>query len=566
MHHYTTLKYTLCSVLTGAALLLSSCAQASATQTQSLSSSSESIPVTVIDTSTLFSQQDLDGSYDASQAVAILLQGDTAACDDPSVIIDGSTVTITAEGVYILSGTLYDGQIQINAPDSAQVQLVLNGVDITSADSSAIYALEADHVFITLADGSENSLSNGGAYLPIDENNLDSVIFSKTDLTLNGSGSLAIYAEAGHGIVSKDDLIITGGTYTIEAASHGMTGKDTFCIADGTFTITSGKDGLHAENTEDSTLGSLYITGGTFTIAAQGDAVSASGALQIDAGTFDLLTGGGSAAVSMSYDTAPASDRSRSPGSGSDRREAPSGLEEASPDSAAQTNAETTESDSTSPEDSETADSVSQKGLKSDGTLVILDGSFTIDTADDALHAGRDLAIASGEFTLSSGDDAIHSDAAITILDGTYTIPVCYEGIEGCSITIWDGTFSITSYNDGLNAAGDTTGEGADPQIFLTINGGTLTVVSSGDCIDSNGDLTISGGTLDLTCNGAADTALDVDGAYTHTGGSVTTNDGSEENPGSMGGRGGSPGGGRMGDSSSPDRSAQKAPDLQTGS
>lgn len=565
MHHYT-LKYALCSALTGAALLLSSCAQASATQTQSLSSSSESIPVTVIDTSTLFSQQDLDGSYDASQAVAISLQGDTAACDDPSVIMDGSTVTITAEGVYILSGTLYDGQIQINAPDSAQVQLVLNGVDITSADSSAIYALEADHVFITLADGSENSLSNGGAYLPIDENNLDSVIFSKTDLTLNGSGSLAIYAEAGHGIVSKDDLIITGGTYTIEAASHGMTGKDTFCIADGTFTITSGKDGLHAENTEDSTLGSLYITGGTFTIAAQGDAVSASGALQIDAGTFDLLTGGGSAAVSMSYDTAPAPDRSRSPGSGSDRREAPSGLEEAPPDSAAQTNAETTESDSTSPEDSETADSVSQKGLKSDGTLVILDGSFTIDTADDALHAGGDLAIASGEFTLSSGDDAIHSDAAITILDGTYTIPVCYEGIEGCSITIWDGTFSITSYDDGLNAAGDTTGEDADPQIFLTINGGTLTVVSSGDCIDSNGDLTISGGTLDLTCNGAADTALDVDGAYTHTGGSVTTNDGSEENPGSMGGRGGSPGGGRMGDSSSPDRSAQKAPDLQTGS
>lgn len=565
MHHYT-LKYALCSALTGAALLLSSCAQASATQTQSLSSSSESIPVTVIDTSTLFSQQDLDGSYDASQAVAISLQGDTAACDDPGVIMDGSTVTITAEGVYILSGTLYDGQIQINAPDSAQVQLVLNGADITSADSSAIYALEADHVFITLADGSENSLSNGGAYLPIDENNLDSVIFSKTDLTLNGSGSLAIYAEAGHGIVSKDDLIITGGTYTIEAASHGMTGKDTFCIADGTFTITSGKDGLHAENTEDSTLGSLYITGGTFTIAAQGDAVSASGALQIDAGTFDLLTGGGSAAVSMSYDTAPAPDRSRSPGSGSDRREAPSGLEEAPPDSAAQTNAETTESDSTSPEDSETADSVSQKGLKSDGTLVILDGSFTIDTADDALHAGGDLAIASGEFTLSSGDDAIHSDAAITILDGTYTIPVCYEGIEGCLITIWDGTFSITSYDDGLNAAGDTTGEDADPQIFLTINGGTLTVVSSGDCIDSNGDLTISGGTLDLTCNGAADTALDVDGAYTHTGGSVTTNDGSEENPGSMGGRGGSPCGGRMGDSSSPDRSAQKAPDLQTGS
>ena len=119
--------------------LLSSCAQASATQTQSLSSSSESIPVTVIDTSTLFSQQDLDGSYDASQAVAISLQGDTAACDDPRVIMDGSTVTITAEVGDIVSGTRYDGQIQINAPDSAQGQLVLNGVDITSADSCLLY-------------------------------------------------------------------------------------------------------------------------------------------------------------------------------------------------------------------------------------------------------------------------------------------------------------------------------------------------------------------------------------------------------------------------------------------
>lgn len=531
MHHYT-LKYIVCSVLTGAALLLSSCAQASATQTQSLSAS-ESIPVTVIDTSTLFSQQDLDGSYDASQAVTISLQGDTAACDDPSVTIDGSTVTITAEGVYLLSGTLNDGQIQIDAPDSAQVQLVLNGVDITSADSAAIYALEADHVYLTLADGSENTLTNGGTYVPIDENNLDSVIFSKTDLTLNGSGSLTVCAEAGHGIVSKDDLIITGGTYTIEAASHGLTGKDTFCIADGTFTITSGKDGLHAENTEDSTLGSLYITGGTFTIDAQGDAVSASGALQIDAGTFDLYTGGGSAAVSMSTDTASAPDRA--PSSDTGRRGAPPDSQGTPPDSDTQAS-DTAESTVSGSEDSETTDSVSQKGLKSDGTLVILDGSFTVDTADDALHAGGDLAIASGEFTLSSGDDAIHSDAAITILDGTYTIPVCYEGIEGCSITIWDGTFSVTSYDDGLNAAGDASPEGTAPEIFLTINGGTLTVVSSGDCIDSNGDLTISGGTLDLTCNGAADTALDVDGTYTHSGGTVTTNDGSEENPGAMGG------------------------------
>ena len=135
--------------------------------------------------------------------------------------------------------------------------------------------------------------------MDIDENSIDAVIFAKTDLTLNGSGSLTINAQAGHGVVSKDDLVITGGNYTITAASHGLSGKDSIAIAGGTFTITSGKDGIHAENADDLSLGTLYIADGTYTIASQGDAVSAQGALQIDGGTFDLYTGEGSASVDM---------------------------------------------------------------------------------------------------------------------------------------------------------------------------------------------------------------------------------------------------------------------------
>src|SRR5699024_9159376 len=130
--------------------------------------------------------------------------------------------------------------------------------------------------------------------------------------------------------------------------------------------------------------------------------------------------------------------------------------------------------------------------------------------------------ISSGEFTLSSGDDAVHSDGAVSIADGTFTIPYCYEGIEGASITIDGGTFDITSCDDGLNAAGgaDSSGFGgrspdqftANADVFILIHGGTITIVSEGDCVDSNGDLTINGGTLDLTCNGNGDTALDTDG------------------------------------------------------
>ena len=62
-----------------------------------------------IDTSGLFSDRDLNGSYDESAAIAIQLNGDSAVCDNNAVSIDGTRITLTGEGVYLLSGTLTDG-------------------------------------------------------------------------------------------------------------------------------------------------------------------------------------------------------------------------------------------------------------------------------------------------------------------------------------------------------------------------------------------------------------------------------------------------------------------------
>ena len=132
--------------------------------------------------SSAFSDRDLAGSYDEAEAVAITLEG--------------GQIVIGAEGVYVVSGTLDDGQIIVNAGETDKVQIVLKGADITCGSSAAIYALEADKVFVTLAEGTENRLANGGEYIAIDDNNIDAVIFAKTDLTLNGSGSLSIDARA----------------------------------------------------------------------------------------------------------------------------------------------------------------------------------------------------------------------------------------------------------------------------------------------------------------------------------------------------------------------------------
>ncbi len=518
---YKNTAIALCTLMALAGCGAQASGEASSVPDPSPSQEAAVTTASTIDTATIFSDRDLEGTYDESAAIAIQLSGDSAACDSDAVTIEGSRITIGAEGVYVLSGTLADGQIVVNAGETDKVQLVLAGADITSSTSAAIYALEADKVFVTLAEGTENTLTNGGAYVAIDDNNIDAVIFAKTDLTLNGSGSLTINAQAGHGVVSKDDLVITGGSYTITAASHGLSGKDSIAIADGAFSITSGKDGIHAENTDDLSLGTLYITNGSYTITAQGDAVSAQGALQIDGGTFDLYTGEGSASVDMTT-----SDVSQMGGSRG-------GM-----------NAQT-EVTATATEE----DTVSQKGIKGESTYIINGGVFTIDSADDCLHAGGAMTLAAGEFTLSSGDDAVHCDDALTIQSGAFTIPYCYEGIEGLSITIEDGTFDITSSDDGLNAAGGTDSSGfggfggqpqdtftADSDSFITINGGTFTIVSSGDCIDSNGALTINGGTLDLTCNGSGNTTMDCDGTYANNGGNITTNDGSEVNPGQMGG------------------------------
>lgn len=155
--------------------------------------------------------------------------------------MSGSTVAITEEGTYILSGELTDGMILVEVGDRDKVHLVLNGVSISNSTSAALYVREADKVFVTSASGTENFLSNGGEYAAIDENNIDAVIFSKSDLTLNGGGSLTIQAAAGHGVVSKDDLAVTGGTYAVEAAGHGFSGKDSIRLADGDFTVQSGK-------------------------------------------------------------------------------------------------------------------------------------------------------------------------------------------------------------------------------------------------------------------------------------------------------------------------------------
>ena len=240
-----------------------------------------------IDITDMFTKRDLSGSYDESEAVKITLSGKTAACNSSNVQIEDGVVTIKAAGVYVLSGTLTDGTIVVDAGDDDKIQLVLDGVSITAADYAAIYAKNADKVFVTLAEGAENSLTVSGDYVQTDDNNVDAVIFAKCDLTLNGIGSLTVKDTTGHGIVSKDDLVVTGGTYTIDSQDHCLNGKDSVRIADGTFNLSCDEDGIHAGN-DDQQDGYVYIEGGDINISVGDDAIHAEGLLIITGGDIDV--------------------------------------------------------------------------------------------------------------------------------------------------------------------------------------------------------------------------------------------------------------------------------------
>ena len=538
----------LCALLGSAVILSMTVTACSGTAADSTDTTESQQAVSTGDTLSyddMFTDRDLDVGYEESDSVKISLSDDSTTVSSGSsdnsstddtvdgVTVDGNVITITSGGTYIISGTLTEGQLVVDADDE-KVQLVLDNADITCATSAAMYVKSAGKTFITLAEGSENILMNTAEFETIDDNNIDAVIFSKDDLALNGSGTLTINSENGHGIVSKDDLKITGGTYNITAASHALSGKDSVRIAAGTFNLVSGKDGIHSENADDSSKGYVYIAGGEFTIDSTGDGIDASNIVQIDDGTFDITAGGGVENSTKTHEDnmmggpgggkgpqmgeapsgevpdgnapsekpsgeAPQGDpgNNSSDNSNSDRETPPE-----KPDSNTNQAAGTEQSES----DTSDSDSASTKGIKADGRLYINGGTFTINSADDSVHSNSAVTINDGTYTLTTGDDGVHSGEAVEINSGTITISESYEGLEGLTVTINDGDIDITSSDDGINAAGgneemgfgrmgnDSTENTSTDEMWMEINGGYIHVLAGGDGIDSNGDMAVNGG------------------------------------------------------------------------
>jgi len=429
-----------------------------------------------------------ESEHSADEVVEIAL-GDPITVNGLGASVEGSAVRITAGGTYSISGTLNDGQIIVDTKDKNAVNLVLNGADITSASSAPIYVKRAKTTEIALADGTESHITDGDSYDIEDPeaNEPNAAIFSKGNLTLSGNGSLTVEANYRNAITSKDELNITGGNITVNAANDGIRGRDYIAVKNGNITVNAKADGMQSNNDEDPERGFISIEGGTINITAGEDGIQAATSVVIRGGMTMASSGGGSAN----------SSRSGSRGNTLGNRSTDSGP------------------------------SVSAKGIKAVSAIKIEGGTIMVDSSDDAINSNDSITIDDGNIVLASGNNGMLSDSTLTINGGDISVTKSHEAIEAAVIAINGGNIRLAASDDGVSVAGGLDRANGRPgranspaDKHLTIEGGYVVVDAKGDGIDITGWAKMTGGTVIVNGPGGDhDGALDYDREFTMAGG-----------------------------------------------
>ena len=450
------------------------------------------------------------GTYEPTSETVISL-GETVTVSGSGAHAEGSVVTVTHAGTYLISGTLNGGQIVVDTADESKVTLILNGVSMACATGPALYIQSAPKkVVLYTAEGSVNILSDGADYVVPDEEQVEgevypnACIYSCEDLDLEGSGELHITGNADKGINTKDDLKIKSGTLVITSAGVGIRANDSLTVSGGTVTVNAGGDGIKTANTDVEGKGFLTVEGGSLYITAKGDGLSAATDLTVSGGNLVLTTTDTDGEVLEESSGNPTENTggmggNRPGGMGGGRPGGPGGMPgESSADKAA----------------------ISAKGLKATENLTVSGGKITIVSQDDGVHSDGDVLISNGSLHIRAADDGIHAEKELTISGGVLTVAQSYEGLEALHINVLGGTNRITASDDGANATngegggfgggpggfpgggtrprngGTTATEASENTPLLKFTGGYTIFNAGGDGIDSNGNIDITGGTV----------------------------------------------------------------------
>ena len=335
-------------------------------------------------------------SMDASSATVITFTDDNVTVSGIGVDHQGSIATIAYPGIYLVRGTCPNGQLVVDLGSfSGAVYIVLDGLNLTCDTGPALQVIQADLTQLWLMEGSQNLLCDGEDYLVQEgqEKKTGAAVYSADDLVLNGSGTLTVLGRSADGIRSKDALTIMGGSIAVYSADDGLQSSDYIRITDGSLIIGAKGDGIA------TTDGFIDISGGRISIASGGDGIYAVSDITVSGGEISAVTYGGP----ENYASAVKED-------------------------------------------------LSAKGLKAGGVIGITDGVFSLRTADDAIHADRDISILGGSFDIAAGDDGVSAANVVNIRAVTMDIADCYEALEGDMILLSNVVMNAAAQNNGVDA------------------------------------------------------------------------------------------------------------------
>ena len=423
---------------------------------------------------THYSAKDL--TWDSSSEVTIDLSNPTAT--DGVTVSDG-VITIAKAGNYRLSGT-YSGQVKVEAADSDMVRLILDNATITNSTGAAINVVEADEVVIYTASGSTNTVSDGSSYSDTASGSPDAAIYSKSDLTLAGEGTLKVEGNYEEGIHTTDGLVIASGTLEVTAANTGIKGKDYVDILDGTVTVTATKDGIKATNDTDGNRGWVRLSGGTVNISAGDDGFKAERVLEISGGTLNITESNegieaqyinildGTVNVTSSDDGINAS------------------YSTSSSSSTESTSSSTTQTSQTA-QSNQTAQNT-QNGQSAQGNAAQGGQGGQPPAGGQAPSGNMGQPPAGGGGGMGGGGGTFEVvDATINIAGGTVTVNANGDGIDSNgTATLSGGTLVVNGPFTGGNTSLDTNGD-------LLLNGTTVVAGNSGDMFEAPASSSTSG-------------------------------------------------------------------------
>lgn len=411
-----------------------------------------------------YDEDDAYTDWNVSDVTTIKLSGTSATVEGAGAEAADGKISITAAGTYVVSGTLDEGQIVVKVADKGVVRLILNGAEIHYSKSSPIYVEEAGKLILSLPEGTNNVVSDGTAYefadASTDEPN--AAIFSKDDMTINGTGKLTVEGNYNNGIASKDKLKITGGTFDIHAEDDAVMGRDLVAIKDGQFVIDSKGHGIKTTNDTEGEEGLIAIEGGTFSIESGEDALHSTGGLSISGGDLHIAAGDDAVHAEIALLIS---------GGTTDITQSNEGLEAAS--------------------------------------ITIAGGDTRVVSSDDGVNAASGSSDTEGEVGGGMPDGAGEAPQ-----DGTVPSDVPQDGTAPADAAVGDAGQGGRPQGGGMPG-----GEGSSNNL-LTITGGHLSVDAQGDGLDANGGIVMSGGTVVVsgpTQNGNG--SLDYDTTFDMTGG-----------------------------------------------